>query len=160
VAAFAAAHGQSLYRAALLLTGAPAAAEDLVQDTYARLLPAWRNIDDQAAARAYAARIMTRLYWRQQRRRWNFEQPLDLGRELAAEQTVDIDDRIALRDALSRLAPSQRAVVVLRYFLDLSVRQTADAMRCSEGNVKSQSSRALDRLRELLDETEAVRRTP
>jgi RNA polymerase sigma-70 factor (sigma-E family) len=160
VAAFAATHGESLYRAALLLTGASAPAQDLVQDTYTRLLPAWRKIEDKEAARAYAARIMTRLYWRQRRRRWNYEHSLQDRPEAQMAASLDIDDRIALRDALSRLAPSQRTVIVLRYSLDLSVRQTADAMHCSEGNVKSQTSRALDRLRELLSETEPVRRTP
>ena len=160
VAAFAATHGQSLYRAALLLTGAPEPAQDLVQDTYARLLPAWRRVEDKEAARAYAARIMTRLYWRQRRRLWNFEQSLEGWSEAPDQPSLDIDDRIALRTALSRLAPSQRTVIVLRYTLDLSVRDTAKAMHCSEGNVKSQSSRALDRLRELLSDTEPVRRTP
>lgn len=97
---------------------------------------------------------MARLSTRRWRRRWHGERPT----EVLPETPVDggllrVDDQAVLAAALCELPPRQRAVVVLRYFDDLSEADTAAVLGCAVGTVKSSTSRALTRLRELLGET-------
>jgi RNA polymerase sigma-70 factor (sigma-E family) len=139
----------SLYRTAYLMLGDRAEAEDLVQTTLAKTYASWSKVREVEAAPAYARTVLvnTASSWFR-KKSWRNERPTatlpDAGHE------TDLTDRPALIDALARLAPRQRAVIVLRYYDDLSVGQTAAALGCSEGTVKSQTSDALNRLRGLL----------
>ena len=138
-----------LYRTAYLLLGDPGLAEDLVQTALAKTYAAWPKVRDVQAAPGYARTTLlnTAASWFR-RRSWRNELPTeqlpDPGRE------NDPSDRPAVLNALGLLPPRQRAVVVLRFYEDLSVAETAHALGCSEGTVKSQTSKALDSLRRLL----------
>lgn len=147
---FAARRGPALYRSACLLTsGDTHLAEDLVQETLGRMYTAWRKkrcIDNPAA---YAQTVLVRVYLTHRRRRSSGEQPT----VLIPEQRVEAADsplRITLLQALATLGPQDRAVLVLRYWEDLSIEQTADMLRTSSGAVRTRSSRALAKLRVLL----------
>lgn len=148
-----------LLRAAYLLTGDRGAAEDLLQDVLERLYIAWPRVQDPSAyARRSLVHASTNRWRRRSRRRET---------QLTSEHDVgvpDLADPGAERDrvvrALAHLPAGQRAVVVLRYLEDLSEAQTAEALGCSTGTVKSQTSRALARLRDLLDDVPADRSTP
>lgn len=151
---FAASAEQRLYRQAYLLTGDRQSAQDLVQEALVAVLLAWRRVD---SPHAYAQRCLVHAFLGQARR-------ADRGRQLVAlthwarpvespRPTETVDDRVALMDALATLAPRMRTTVVLRYWEDLSVEQTAVAMGCSEGTVKSTSSKALAHLRTALGDT-------
>jgi RNA polymerase sigma-70 factor (sigma-E family) len=139
----------SLYRTAYLLVGEHALAEDLVQTSLAKTYASWRNVRDLSAAPGYARTtlINTAASWFR-RKSWRTE--------LATEELPesghhpDHSDRPAVLDALRQLPPRQRAVVVLRYYEEFSVAETADALGCTEGTVKSQTSDALAKLRTLL----------
>jgi RNA polymerase sigma-70 factor (sigma-E family) len=139
----------SLYRTAYLLLGDRAEAEDLVQTALAKTYAAWHRVRDLDAAPGYARTVLvnTAASWFR-KRSWRNEQPTAVLPEAGHEP--DPSDRPALITALAELAPRQRAVVVLRFYDDLSVAQTAAALGCSEGTVKSQTSAALGRLRTLL----------
>lgn len=139
----------SLYRTAYLMLGDRSEAEDLVQTTLAKTYASWSKVRDVNAAPGYARSVLvnTAASWFR-KKGWRNERPTatlpDQGHE------VDLTDRPAVIDALSQLPPRQRAVIVLRYYEDLSVAQTAAALGCSDGTVKSQTSDALTRLRGLL----------
>ncbi len=139
----------SLYRTAYLLMGERGLAEDLVQTALAQTYASWGRVRDVSAAPAYArtAVVNTASSWFR-RKAWRNERPTEVLPEGGHE--VDPTDRPALVDALAQLAPRQRAVVVLRYYEDLSVAETARTLGCSEGTVKSQTSDGLARLRSLL----------
>jgi RNA polymerase sigma-70 factor (sigma-E family) len=150
---FVSADATRLMRIAYLLTGDHEAAEDLLQETLERVYVAWPRVDNPFAyARAaLASRAANR--WRDRARRR--EAPLTDAADVA-HAGADGSERIAQRDelvrALTQLGPRQRATVVLRYLEDLSEAETAAALGCSVGTVKSQTSRALARLRGVLDE--------
>ncbi len=154
-ASYAAARRQQLRRTAYLLCGDWDRAEDLVQDALARLYVHWRRVTRADNVDAYVRRTLVNAYLADRRRPWRrdvvtaaVEDATD--RLLVADGVDAVADRDALRAALTELGPSQRAVVVLRYWEDLSVEQTAAALDCSTGNVKSQAARGLARLREVL----------
>jgi RNA polymerase sigma-70 factor (sigma-E family) len=139
-----------LLRTAYLLTHDRALAEDLVQTSLAKAWFAWGRIDGQPDA--YVRRVMVNTYSSWWRRRWNGEQATaELPERAAAAghrpEDVRVDDRTDLWRALARLPKRQRAVVVLRFYEDLSEIETADILQCSVGTVKSQASRALAKLR-------------
>jgi RNA polymerase sigma-70 factor (sigma-E family) len=137
-----------LLRAGWLLTGNWAAAEDLVQATLAQVWASWPRVRSAASPDAYVRRVLTNQYLGQQRRRSSTELPSDVMPESPTrDATADVDRRLALTRALNELPPQQRAAVVLRYFEDLSLEQTAAALECSVGTAKSQTSRALAKLR-------------
>ena len=140
----------SLYRTAYLLLGDAAEAEDLTQTALAKTYASWSRVREPAAARGYARTVLvnTATSWFR-RRSWRNELPTETLPERLAPDTAN-DDRPVLMAALARLAPRQRAVVVLRFYDDLSVAETARALGISPGTVKSQTSVALDRLREVL----------
>ncbi len=150
---FAHATWASLYRTAYLLLGDPAEAEDLVQTTLAKTYAAWPKVRDVDAAPGFARTVLvnTASSWFR-RRSWRNERPTAELPDLVDARHHDHDpsDRPALMDALAGLPPRQRAVVVLRYYEDLSVAQAAAALGVTEGTVKSQTSDALARLRTLL----------
>lgn len=137
-----------LLRAAWLLTGDWPAAEDLVQSTLALAWASWPRVRAAASTDAYVHRVLTNEFLGQRRRRSSSELPSDpMPDAPTPDATVDIDRRLALTRALDELPPQQRAAVVLRYFEDLTLEQTAAALGCSLGTAKSQTSRALSKLR-------------
>lgn len=147
--AYATARRIHLRRIAYLLCGDWDRAEDLVQDALARLFVHWRRAMRADNVDAYVRRTLVNVYLADQRRPWR----RDLATASVPDRAVappSIGRRDELERALRELGPSQRAVVVLRYWDDLSVEQTAAALNCSTGNVKSQSARGLARLREVL----------
>lgn len=147
----------SLYRTAVLLTGDHALAEDLVQTALARTYARWGRLREPAAARGYARRALVTQTTSWYRRRSNRdERPTEVLPERAggADPGALVSDRLDVTAALRQLAPRQRAVVVLRFYDDLSVQETADALGVTTGTVKSQTSVALDRLRTLLGDVE------
>jgi RNA polymerase sigma-70 factor (sigma-E family) len=139
----------SLHRTAYLLLGDRAEAEDLVQTTLAKTYASWSKVRDVDAAPAYARTVLvnTAASWFR-KKSWRNERPTASLPDSVHE--TDPTDRPVLIDALAQLPPRQRAVIVLRYYDDLSVGQTAEALGCSDGTVKSQTSDALTRLRGLL----------
>jgi len=149
-AEFAAAASPRLRRMAFLLCGDWHTAEDLVQTTLAKVFVSWRKISRQDTEHAYAARTLVNTYLADKRLKRNEE---ILTSELP-ERPVCLpspETRIVVVNALATLPPKSRAVVVLRYWADLSVDQVATILGCSPGNVKSQSARALSKLRAVLD---------
>ena len=147
---FVATRSTRLLRTAYLLTHDRALAEDLVQTSLAKAWFAWGRIDGQPDA--YVRRVMVNTYSSWWRRRWNGEQATAELPERAAgaahrPEDVRVDDRTDLWRALARLPKRQRAVVVLRFYEDLSEIETAEILQCSVGTVKSQASRALAKLR-------------
>ncbi len=140
-----------LRRTAYLLCGDWDRAEDIVQEAVTRLYVHWRRASRADSVDAYVRRSLVNAHLSEGRRPWRRERPTELLPETAyADPTGTSDDRADLRRALASLGASQRAIVVLRYWDDLSVEQTADALGCSTGNVKSQAARGLARLREVL----------
>lgn len=137
----------ALLRSALLLTGERATAEDLVQEAAIKVAARWERLRDQHPS-AYARRIIYRdhaTWWRRRR-----ETPAASTGEVGGDRPVDPPDheqRSVLLDALAELPRGQRAVVVLRYFDDLTERQAAEVLGVSVGTVKSQAHAALARLR-------------
>ena len=140
-----------MLRTARLLTGEQALAEDLVQTALEKCFAAWPRLRAYEAADAYVRRTIVNTYlsWRR-KRAWS-EVPRERFDDHPAADAIDIvSERSMLMDALAELAPRQRAAIVLRYYEDLSVQQTAELLGCSIGTVKSQTSDALARLRDLL----------
>ncbi len=146
---FVAARSGALLRAGWLLTGDWPAAEDLVQTALAAAWPRWESLVRQDAPELYVRKIMVNTFLRWRQRRWNGEVATGRLPEAGGYGDVfaQVDARQALLAALDRLPPRQRAVVVLRYFADQTESQTAAAMGCSVGAVKSHAARALARLR-------------
>jgi RNA polymerase sigma-70 factor (sigma-E family) len=140
----------ALQRAAWLLTGNRDTAQDLVQTALARTWPRWSQIDHETSAEAYVRRVMVTTYATWWRRRWRGEVPTARPPDQPerGDAYADADLRAAVRSALAGLPRRQRAVIVLRYFEDLTEAQTAHALNCSVGTVKSQSAKALVRLRQ------------
>ena len=146
--AFAVSRWPGLVRLAFGLTGDRWAAEDLAQVTLARAYVAWRRVSRADDPDAYLRRILVNASNRRFRRRRVAEQPGDPP-EAAVEGPAElVSDRAALLAALRQLPPRQRAVVVLRYWEDLTDAQIAATLGCSPGTVRSQLSRALAKLRE------------
>ncbi|GAA3660413.1 SigE family RNA polymerase sigma factor [Nocardioides ginsengisoli] len=143
----------ALYRTAVLLVRDHALAEDLVQTALARTYGNWSGIRDVRAARGYARRalVTTATSWFR-RRSFHGERPTAELPEMptTTDAAGDSAERIDVLAALAQLPPRQRAVVVLRFYDDLSVDETADALGVSSGTVKSQTSAALTKLRALL----------
>lgn len=137
-----------LLRTAWLLVGDWAKAEDLVQTSLLRAWPHWKRLDGMSDRDAYVRRIMVNqaISWR--RRRWSREAPtLVLPEVVEPDFTDQVDLHQLVISTLRTLPPRQRAVLVLRFFDDLTEAQSAWVMGCSVGTVKSQTSRALAALR-------------
>jgi RNA polymerase sigma-70 factor (sigma-E family) len=146
--AFAVSRWPGLVRLAFGLTGDRWAAEDIAQVTLARAYVAWRRVRRADDPDAYLRRILINASNRRFRRHRVAEQPGDLP-ETAVEGPADlVGERAALLAALRQLPPRQRAVIMLRYWEDLTDAQIAAALGCSPGTVRSQLSRALAKLRE------------
>ncbi|MEU7999797.1 SigE family RNA polymerase sigma factor [Catellatospora sp. NPDC049111] len=143
----------TLVRAAFLLTGDSYLAEDLVQQTLAKVASRWEQIVADGNPDAYVRRVLYHQHvswWR----RWRREPlPVAAVPEVAgADPHGPTTTAIAVRQALAKLAPKQRAVLVLRYFEDLTEAQTAQVLGVSTGTVKSQARDALARLRAVAPE--------
>ncbi|MFF5078714.1 SigE family RNA polymerase sigma factor [Actinoplanes sp. NPDC000266] len=136
-----------LLRTAYLLTGDRGHAEDLVQSALEKTHRRWGRVSRMEAPLAYVRKAMvnTAVSWR--RRRRVSEVPLLLSDAPARDPYGPLDQRHEVITALRGLPPRMRAVLVLRYFADLSEAETAATLGCSVGSVKSQASRGLERLR-------------
>jgi RNA polymerase sigma-70 factor (sigma-E family) len=155
--AFVAARYAALLRTAYLLTGDHHVAEDLLQQTRVRAVGAWGRIDGDPEP--YVRTILVR----QNVSRWRVRRWRELTTDQLPERPAggpDPDDRLLLHRALGTLAPRQRAVIVLRYFEDLTEAQTAEALGIAVGTVKSQARDALRRLREVLPDLADVLVSP
>lgn len=150
--AFATSVGRPLYRSAWLLTGDHHRAEDLVQETLARMFRLWRRIDAIDNPAAYAQTVLVRTFLSQRRRRSSSELPLAETTEVVAA-SIDLELRHTLVAALQQLPATDRAVLVLRYLADRSVEQVAIDLDKSPGAVRVQAMRALAKLREQLGDS-------
>jgi RNA polymerase sigma-70 factor (sigma-E family) len=147
--AYVAARAAALRRTAYLLCGDWHQAEDVVQNALTKLYLAWRRVEKRDGIDAYARQIVVRCVLDERRRGWRRERPV-----LVLPDVVGVDpssdDREILLAALAAVPPQQRAVLVLRYWDDVSIAETASMLGISEGAVKSASSRGLDNLRRAL----------
>ena len=145
--AFVRARGPALQRTAYLLTGDWGLAEDLLQTALAKACLRWSRIRHEDPE-GYVRAVLANTYATAWRRRWRGEVPvLDLPEGSAPDDWERADDRLHLAAALARLPRRQRAVVVLRFFDDLTETAVAAALGISVGTVKSQTAKALARLR-------------
>jgi RNA polymerase sigma-70 factor (sigma-E family) len=143
----------SLRRTAFLLVNDWHEADDLVQKTLVAVYRRWDALDRREALAAYTRRAMLRQFISERRsKRWSREfcsaDPPEPPP--AADETAGLPDRLVLLNALAELAPRQRAAVVLRYWEDLSVDETAHLLKCSPATIRSQTTRALATLRAAL----------
>lgn len=150
-------------RTAYLICGDWHKADDLAQIAFVKLYGAWQRIRDYGALDAYVRSCLMRAAVDESRRPWRRERPAEVlperaggaatepvGGHAAPDFAALVVDRELMRAALRHLPDGQRAMVVLRYYEGLSVAEVAAAMDCSEGNVKSQTSRGLAALRAAL----------
>lgn len=142
--------GRDLRQTAYLLCGDWHRAEDHAQTTLLKLYRAWRRVHSEEAVDAYARTVLVRSVIDDARRRRPREYPTAELPEVAVTAATPEAGWDAL-GLLARLPPRQRAAVVLRYWEDLSVADTAKALRCGEGTVKSQCSKGLATLRRELE---------
>ncbi|MBO4204541.1 SigE family RNA polymerase sigma factor [Micromonospora echinofusca] len=147
----------ALLRSAYLLTGDQHLAEDLVQSALARTHRSWRRLHHSGNAEAYTRKVMYHLqvsWWR--RRRIAESMPGDLpepsGGGSAPDHAQQTTLRLTLRAALQKLSARQRAVLVLRFYEDRSETEAAELLGVTVGTVKSQTSKALARLRTVAPE--------
>ncbi|MDX5563699.1 SigE family RNA polymerase sigma factor [Streptomyces sp. ID05-04B] len=152
-----------LMRTAFLLTGEQHAAEDLVQSTLEQVYVAWRRVRAADEPEAYVRRVMINAHARRHRRKLReLLAPRDDGPGFAHETPAPgdliarADDRQTLLRALAALPPRQRAAVVLRYWEDLTETQTAEAMGCSVGTVKSNAAKGIAKLRAIPELADGV----
>jgi RNA polymerase sigma-70 factor (sigma-E family) len=145
-------HGQELCRSAFLLTGDRQLAEDLVQMALAKVAVRWHRVVAKGEPMPYVRTVVVRMAIAWRRRRWHGEIPTSPMPETSGstERVGESDSRDRLRRALLLVPARQRATLVLRFYEDLSEADTATAMGCSLGTVKSQTAKGLARLRTLL----------
>lgn len=147
-AEYAAARWPTLLRSAVFLGCTPAEAEDLAQTTLLRCYASWRKVARAEHRDAYVSRVLLNAFRESRRRRWWGERPAgdDLPDVAVADGTDLVAETESVRRALAGLSTAHREVVVLRYYLQLSERETADALRIPPGTVKSRHSHALRHL--------------
>ncbi|WP_290052367.1 SigE family RNA polymerase sigma factor [Amycolatopsis solani] len=141
-----------LRKVAYLLCGDWHRADDLVQSAITRLYANWPRASRADNLDGYARRTLVNTFLAEQRTSWWKRVDLRGTEHERPAPGSDVEAALDLRAALDRLPARQRATVVLRYFGDLPVAETARALGCSEGTVKSQTSKAVETLRELLGE--------
>jgi RNA polymerase sigma-70 factor (sigma-E family) len=146
--------------ATLLAAGDPHLAEDLVQTALTRLYVAWRRVDRDQGPEAYARRILVNAVVDERRRPWRRSETSRAELPEVAAADADPGDRDAVRAALATLGPRMRTAVVLRHWLGYDVAECAHLLGCSEGTVKSQTARGLDRLRTLLADDVTITLAP
>ncbi|GAA3460757.1 MULTISPECIES: SigE family RNA polymerase sigma factor [Saccharothrix] len=144
---------EAVRRTAFLLCGDWHRADDLAQTAFVALHRRWRKVRDKQALDAYVRRSVVRAVIDESRRPWRRERFVDQVPDTPATDG-EVADSVATRETLvaglRRVPPRQRAVLVLRFLEGLDVSATAEALGCSEGTVKSQTSRGLEALREAL----------
>jgi RNA polymerase sigma-70 factor (sigma-E family) len=149
---FVTAQRSALLRMARLLTaGDEASAEDLVQTTLTRLYVHWPRVRRAGNPVGYARTSLTHAFVDEQRRAYTRRETVTDVLSDRPTHDGDADLGHVVLAALATLAPRQRAVVVLRHFLDLDVAETARMLGCTTGTVKSQNAKALDNLRSVLE---------
>ncbi|MGY1806862.1 SigE family RNA polymerase sigma factor [Blastococcus sp. SYSU D00669] len=139
---------RSLLRTAYLLTGDHGHAEDLVQTALLKTYRHWGRISARGEPTAYVRRVLVTTHTSWRRRLSSTEQVIEAVPDRAERPQADRDEQLLA--ALRTLPPRMRAVVVLRFYEDRSEADTAELLGCSVGTVKTQSSRAVARLRTLL----------
>jgi RNA polymerase sigma-70 factor (sigma-E family) len=148
---FVAARSAALLRTAYLLAGDWATAEDLLQTALTKTYLAWKRLGEIEAVEPYARRVLVNTATSWWRRKWHGERPTETLPERAEPDRLEEQlDRDALWQHVKALPARQRAVLVLRFYEDLSEAQTAALLGISVGTVKSQTSRALGSLRHRL----------
>jgi RNA polymerase sigma-70 factor (sigma-E family) len=148
---FVTARSAALLRTAYLLAGDWATAEDLLQTALTKTYLAWKRLGQIEAVEPYARRVLVNTATSWWRRRWHGERPTEFLPERAAPDRLDEQlERDALWRHVKALPARQRAVLVLRFYEDMSEAQTAAMLNISAGTVKSQTSRALGTLRQRL----------
>jgi RNA polymerase sigma-70 factor (ECF subfamily) len=148
---FVTARSAALLRTAYLLAGDWATAEDLLQTALTKTYLAWKRLGHIEAVEPYARRVLVNTATSWWRRRWHGERPTEVLPERAAPDRLDEQlDRDALWKHVKSLPVRQRAVLVLRFYEDMSEAQTAALLNISPGTVKSQTFRALGTLRQRL----------
>lgn len=142
-----------LRRTAYLLTGDWQLAADVTQEALIRVYLAWPRLERAGGLPTYARRALVSAVHDHRRRRWTREPvvEVDPGRPSGRDDTQVVDDRDLLVAGLRQLPKRQRACVVLRYFDELSVEETAAAVGCSTGTVKSQTHKGLGSLRRIFE---------
>ncbi len=149
---FVAARGRALCRTAYLLTGDWQVREDLVQEALTRTYLRRRRLRSAAALEPYARKVLVSLFLSSRRRHWHRELPFaDVPDQAANGQLDAVDDRSGLWPTLLALSAQQRAVLVLRYFEDLTEADIAAVLDCSPGAVKTHAARGLGRLRKSME---------
>ncbi|WP_369261656.1 SigE family RNA polymerase sigma factor [Streptomyces sp. R35] len=162
-AEFAAARAGHLYRSACLLTGGDThLAEDLVQEALGRMYVSWGRVSRSDNPVAYAQTVLTRTFLAHQRLRSSKERATDVLPEVPDPGSAARDTplRLTLVEALRRLPAKDRAVVVLRYWEDRSIEETADVLHTSSAAVRTRCVRALAKLRALLGDSLSEHATP
>lgn len=150
-AAYFASRSGAMRGTAFLLCGDWHRAEDLVQTAFVKLYRAWHRISAHQKLDAYTRQILVRTFLDETRRGFHFrEKPTADHIDGAVPEAGGVEDRLLLVRALADLPARQRATLVLRFWEDLSIEDTAKALRCSVGTVKSQTSRGLDAMRDLV----------
>jgi len=142
-----------LLQTAYLITADWQLAEDVVQTALTKLYVAWPRVRRDGNVDAYVRRIIVNCHADERRRPWRRERWSLDGTDPAADPAASPEDRAVIISALGELPRGQRRTVVLRYFLGLSVEETASDLGCSTGTVKSQTSHALRKLEVLLSPT-------
>jgi RNA polymerase sigma-70 factor (sigma-E family) len=150
------ARSHALWHTANLLCGDAHQAEDVVQTALLKLYVAWHRVERAENRDAYVRRVLVRCVIDEKRRGWRRERSMEAVPESAAPEGSDIGERDAVLQALARLAPRQRATLVLRFWEDLSIEQTAELLDCSPGTVRSQTARGLATLRGILLDQQAT----
>ena len=146
-----------LRRTAYLMCGDWHRAEDAAQDALVRVYRRWDKLNHHNGLNTYAHKAVVSSVLDQAKRPWRREHVAEsLTDQPGKDSTVTVDERLLVISALAELADSQRACVVLRYYADLSIEETAAVLGISAGTVKSHCSRGLGRLRELLGSTERI----
>lgn len=140
-----------LRQAAYRLCGDPHRGDDLVQQAITKLYVNWRKVRAADNTDAYTQRILVRVFLDERRLRWSGVSLFAAPPEAAVEPDGRADDRATLRAALKQLPRRLSEVLVLRFLFDMSVDDVATVLGCSPGTVKSQTSRGIAAMRELLD---------
>ena len=148
---FVTARMRPLLRTAYLLSGDWHQAEDVVSTAIVKMYGAWARVRRADNPEAYARQVVVRTWLDERRRPWRREHPTaELPDTGSHGHGDDVAQRADLRRLLAELPARQRAVLVLRFYEDLSVERTAEILGCSQGAVKTLTSRSLDRIRALL----------